>query len=105
MSDMSHPDVVIVGAGPAGLFAADRLADHIGGHHVTVLEAGLPMEKRWCPRTKTCSCRSCYVLEGEGGAGGFSDGKLPYSLTRGTQLEEIFPREAEPLLWEIDKTV
>jgi uncharacterized FAD-dependent dehydrogenase len=70
-----------------------------------MIDAGYPMTKRWCPETQACSCRSCYVLEGEGGAGGFSDGKLPYSLLRGTQMETIFDPSAESILWEIDEEV
>lgn len=102
----SQGKVVIIGAGPAGLFAADRLADQIGGANVTILESGRPMSERWCPETKVCACgRGCLVLEGEGGAGGFSDGKLPYSLTRGTQLEQIFSDKDEPKLWQVDDVV
>jgi uncharacterized FAD-dependent dehydrogenase len=95
---------IIIGAGPAGLFMADRLAD-AGEKEVTILDAGKPMEDRWCPETRACACRSCFVLEGMGGAGGFSDGKLPFALDRGTQLEQIFQSQDEAKLWEIDEVV
>jgi len=100
---MRSPDAIVIGAGPAGLFCADTLADR--GARVQVLDSGHLMTRRWCPETEVCDCRSCYVLEGEGGAGGFSDGKLPFSLSRGTQMEPIFPFSAEPLLQQINQTV
>lgn len=97
-------DVLIIGSGPAGLFCADRIADQ-GDRKVSIIESGKKMNNRWCPETQACSCQSCYVLEGIGGAGGFSDGKLPFSLLRGTQLESIFDESMEPLLWEVDQNV
>lgn len=67
--------VAIIGAGPAGLFAAQRLL----GHDVTVIETGLESEKRFCPVTfrATCTdCVPCRITTGIGGAGAMSDGKL-----------------------------
>lgn len=96
-------EVAIIGAGPAGLFAAERLA--LAGVDVLVIDGGKEMAWRKCPKSWACACEVCDILEGEGGAGGFSDGKKTYSLTRGTQLEELFPAEAEPILWEIDETI
>lgn len=96
-------DVMIIGAGPAGLFAAERLA--MKGMRVVVLDAGKPMEQRECPKKPSCDCLICDILEGAGGAGGFSDGKKTYSLTRGTQMENLFSPEHEPILWEIDDTI
>ena len=95
--------VVIIGAGPAGLFCADRLAGHA---NVTIYEAGLPIQKRVCPDTGCKACKICHVLEGEGGAGGFSDGKNTYSLTRGTQMEkDIFQDKEDKWLRYIDEAI
>ena len=95
--------VNIVGAGPAGMFAADRLLE--AGHEVVMYEMGRPMSERWCPQTTACACRSCFVIEGAGGAGGYSDGKLPLSLRRGTQGEDIFPESAGEWLSYVDDVV
>ena len=93
--------VAIIGSGPAGLFCADRLADH---NEVTIFEAGLPIDQRSCPGAD-CQCSICHVLEGEGGAGGLSDGKNTYSLTRGTQLETVFHDEEVKGLAQIDSAM
>jgi uncharacterized protein len=98
-------DVVIVGAGPAGMFCAERLAKAGPGLKIVVLDAGRSMRSRECPKTTGCSCVVCDILEGEGGAGGFSDGKKTYSLTRGTNLEDLFDPSLEPLLDVIDSTI
>ena len=91
--------VAIIGSGPAGLFCANRLLNHA---NITIYETGEVIGKRVCPATGCKDCRICHVLEGEGGAGGFSDGKNTYSLTRGTQMESLFLDEAEKWLGYID---
>lgn len=91
--------VAIIGSGPAGLFCADRLAKHVD---VTIYETGEIISHRICPATGCKDCKICHVLEGEGGAGGFSDGKNTYSLMRGTQMESIFPSDADKWLGYID---
>lgn len=83
-------DVIIIGAGPAGLYAADELNKQ--QMSVAVIDKGREMEDRECPESKACNCKICDILCGIGGAGGFSDGKNTLSLTRGTQGEELFPR-------------
>jgi uncharacterized FAD-dependent dehydrogenase len=83
--------VGIIGAGPAGLFCAHKLLSH--GIGVTMFEAGPPIEQRICPAVSCVDCKRCMVLEGDGGAGGLSDGKNTYSITRGTQLESVFDAE------------
>ncbi|WP_147821913.1 NAD(P)/FAD-dependent oxidoreductase [Salidesulfovibrio onnuriiensis] len=73
-------DVIIVGGGPAGLFAAYYLGEH-SNLDVLVIEKGKPSLKRHCPITgeKNCvKCRPCHILCGVGGAGLFSDGKLNF---------------------------
>ena len=98
--------VVIVGAGPAGLFAAEELVNRgIPAKSITIVEAGKRMANRHCPATKECNCPRCDILEGEGGSGGFSDGKNTYSLTRGTQMEQIFDPSYEGLLKDIDNII
>ena len=92
--------VAIIGAGPSGLFAAEILRR--SGVGCTIFDAGKEMERRECPELQECNCKVCDILEGVGGAGGFSDGKNTYSLTRGTQMEDIFAPESAALLQEID---
>ena len=77
---MKHYDVVIIGAGPGGIFAAWELHDKAPALKVAVLEAGGPLSERRCPidgdRIRTCvGCKTCSIMSGFGGAGAFSDGK------------------------------
>ena len=77
-------DVIIVGAGPGGIFAAYELMQHKPELKVAVFEAGHPLSKRRCPidgeKVKSCiGCKSCSIMSGFGGAGAFSDGK--YNMT------------------------
>ncbi|MBQ2376941.1 MAG: FAD-dependent oxidoreductase, partial [Clostridia bacterium] len=77
-------DVVIIGAGPGGIFAAYELAQKSENLKIAVFEAGHELAKRKCPidgdKIKTCiSCKSCSIMSGFGGAGAFSDGK--YNIT------------------------
>jgi len=75
-------DVVIVGAGPAGLFAAYELITRKEGLKVLLVDQGRFAETRVCPMNKfgtQCkNCNPCQILSGYGGAGTFSDGKLNY---------------------------
>lgn len=80
--------VTIVGAGPAGLFAAHKLA---GYADVTVLDKGKDVSKRKCPSPNKCDakCKPCNILSGVGGAGLFSDGKIIFSNKIGNNLTPI----------------
>ena len=88
-------DVIIIGAGPGGIYAAYELMQHNKGLKVAVFEAGHALNKRFCPidgdKIKTCiGCKSCSIMSGFGGAGAFSDGK--YNITNdfgGTLYEYI----------------
>ena len=73
--------VIIIGAGPAGLFAAYELITKNKNLKVLLLDKGKKAENRFCPMTKTgkcVNCNPCNILSGYGGAGTFSDGKLNF---------------------------
>lgn len=85
-------DVVIVGAGPGGLFAAIDIIERIGKQiKLLVIEKGKPPIKRGCNALiDTCrSCKICDLISGGGGSGFFSDGKLVYNIYSGGHLEHI----------------
>ena len=78
-------DVIIIGAGPGGIFAAYELMQQKPDMKVAVFEAGHALSKRRCPidgdKIKSCiGCKSCSIMSGFGGAGAFSDGK--YNITK-----------------------
>lgn len=97
-------DVVIIGAGPAGLLAADKLIDHL---KVIVVDKGRGMEGRKCIALKNGTCRKCSpcnITGGLGGAGGLSDGKLNLRPDIGGNLEEfVSVDEAWNIIHEIDE--
>ncbi len=79
---MEKYDVIIVGAGPAGLFAAYELITKKKDLKIAILEKGKSVKNRFCPMNrdkKPCvNCKPCNILSGYGGAGTFSDGKLNF---------------------------
>jgi len=87
---MRHYDVIIVGAGPAGIFSALELVSHNRGLKIVLLEKGKDIDDRVCPlKTESISCKACpdcSLLCGWGGAGAFSDGKLNLSKDIGGNL-------------------
>ena len=101
-------DVIIIGAGPGGIFSAYELMQRRPEWKVVVLEAGNPLEKRHCPidgdKVKSCiHCKTCAIMNGFGGAGAFSDGK--YNLTNafgGTLYEYIGKQQAMDLMRYVD---
>ena len=102
-------DVIIIGAGPGGIFAAYELMQCKPQLNVAVFEAGHSLEKRHCPidgkKIKTCiGCKSCSIMSGFGGAGAFSDGK--YNITNdfgGTLFEYIGKKQALELMHYVDE--
>ena len=97
-------DVIIVGAGPGGIFSAYELTKEAPELKIAVFEAGHSLEKRRCPidgeKVKSCiGCKSCSIMSGFGGAGAFSDGK--YNITNdfgGTLHEYIGKKRAVELM-------
>lgn len=99
-------DVIIIGAGPGGIFCAYELMEKKPDCRVLVIEKGRPIENRTCPKrvTKQCvGCRPCSITTGFAGAGAFSDGKLSLSPDVGGNLPEILGYErAQALIRESD---
>jgi len=83
-------DVVIIGAGPAGIFAAVELVRARPDLRLLLVERGKPIDKRSCPARQTAcvGCPTCAIMTGWGGAGAFSDGKLTLSTEVGGWLGE-----------------
>ena len=86
-------DIVIIGAGPAGIFTALELIKKGSKRHITIIEKGAPIEKRRCPKAKTQKCVNCkpycHITTGFSGAGAFSDGKLSLSSEVGGDLPNL----------------
>ena len=105
----NHFDVVIIGAGPGGIFSAYELSLLAPQLKIAVIEAGHPLHKRFCPidgdKIKHCiNCKSCSIMSGFGGAGAFSDGK--YNITNdfgGTLYEYIGKQKALELMHYVDE--
>ncbi len=102
-------DIIIVGAGPGGIFSSYELIKLNPNLKIGVFESGYSLEKRHCPidgdKVKNCiKCKTCAIMSGFGGAGAFSDGK--YNITNdfgGTLYEYIGRKEAMDLMKYVDE--
>ena len=101
-------DVIIIGAGPGGIFSAYELANK-SDLKIAVFEAGSELSKRHCPidgdKIKSCiNCKTCSIMNGFGGRGAFSDGKYNITNDFGGTLHEYIGREKAIKLMEyVDK--
>lgn len=101
-------DVIIIGAGPGGIFAAFELVNKNKNLKIAIIEKGKALDKRACPidgkKIKSCiKCDTCSIMSGFGGAGAFSDGK--YNITNdfgGTLYEHIGSDTAIELMHYVD---
>lgn len=86
-------DVLIIGAGPSGIFTALEMLKNGSKKSITIVEKGLPVEKRNCPKSKTGYCVNCKpdcnITTGFSGAGAFSDGKLSLCYEVGGNLPDL----------------
>lgn len=106
---MKNYDVIIIGAGPGGIFSAFELVKTNPALKIAVFEAGHALHKRRCPidgeKVKSCiGCKSCSIMSGFGGAGAFSDGK--YNITNdfgGTLYEYLGKHKALELMHYVDE--
>lgn len=102
-------DVIIIGAGPGGIFSAYELTKLNLGLKIAIFETGLELKKRKCPidgkKIKQCiNCKTCSIMSGFGGAGAFSDGK--YNITNkfgGTLYKHLGEETAIELMNYVDE--
>lgn len=104
---MKKYDVVIIGAGPSGIFCAYELVRQDKNLKILIVEKGRKIQERVCPKrkTKVCvGCQPCSITTGFAGAGAFSDGKLSLSPDVGGNLPEILGYDlAEAFIRESDE--
>ena len=105
---MEKYDLIIVGAGPAGIFTAVELLRRSSKKKILLVEKGKPVEKRHCPKAELghcVNCRpTCAITTGFSGAGAFSDGKLSLSYEVGGDLPSLIGEEfAQELIDYTDK--
>ena len=97
VNSMKHYDVIIIGAGPAGIFTALEMVRKGSHKTVAIVEKGSAVEKRRCPKNETKVCVNCkpycHITTGFSGAGAFSDGKLSLNCEVGGNLPELIGSE------------
>lgn len=105
---MEKYDVIIIGAGPSGIFTALELVKQNFNKKVLMIEQGKSIDKRYCPKARTKECMSCkpycHITTGFSGAGAFSDGKLSLSCDVGGDLPQLIGKDkAQELIEYTDK--
>lgn len=102
----TETDVVIVGAGPSGIFTALGMLEGKPSARIVLVDVGFPVEQRSCPKERTGSCvgcEPCRITTGFSGAGAFSDGKLSLSAEVGGDLPELIGFDAaQAAIREVD---
>ncbi|MBR5773189.1 MAG: FAD-binding protein [Clostridia bacterium] len=101
-------DVVIIGAGPAGIFTALEMINKGSTKKIIIVEKGSAIENRHCPKVKTGKCMNCkpycHITTGFSGAGAFSDGKLSLSCEVGGDLPSLIGEDfAQEMIDYTDK--
>lgn len=100
-------DAVIVGAGPSGIFTALGLLEAGSAARIALVEKGLPIGRRSCPKSKVghcVGCNPCRITTGFSGAGAFSDGKLSLSCEVGGDLPDLIGSDrAQATIDEVDR--
>ena len=100
-------EVLIIGAGPAGIFTALEMLRYGSKKKIVIVEKGLSVKKRTCPKsvTKVCvNCKPCRITTGFSGAGAFSDGKLSLSHEVGGDFPSLIGEDrAQALINYTDK--
>ena len=101
-------DVLIIGAGPAGIFTAMEMIRNGSKKKITMIEKGASIERRRCPKAETGKCMNCkpycHITTGFSGAGAFSDGKLSLSYEVGGSLPELIGADvAQKTIDYVDK--
>ena len=90
-------DILIIGAGPAGIFTALEMLRKGSKKKIVLAEKGRPVQRRHCPKNETKKCMNCkpycHITSGFSGAGAFSDGKLSLSCEVGGDLPDLIGRE------------
>ena len=102
-------DLIIVGAGPAGIFTALELIKKGSKASILLVEKGKAVEKRHCPKSEVGHCvnckPTCAITTGFSGAGAFSDGKLSLCYEVGGSLPELIGEEVAQGLIDYTDTI